>query len=61
MPVIIMNKCFHRRTCPFLFLVLDDIERLLASTNLVKDKIFRLTVSLHISDVLPWFVQSEEE
>jgi hypothetical protein len=29
--------------------------------SLVKDKIFRLTVSLHISDVLPWFVQSEEE
>lgn len=29
--------------------------------NLVKDKIFRFTVSLHFSDVLPWFVQSEEE
>ena len=29
--------------------------------SLVKDKIFRLTVSLHISDVLPWFVQAEEE
>jgi hypothetical protein len=29
--------------------------------NLVKDKILRLTVSLHISDVLPWFVQTEEE
>jgi hypothetical protein len=29
--------------------------------SLVKDKIFRLTVSLHISDVLPWFVQTEEE
>ncbi len=29
--------------------------------SLVKDKIFRLTVSLHISDVIPWFVQSEEE
>ena len=29
--------------------------------NLVRDRIFRLTVSLHISDVLPWFVQTEEE
>jgi hypothetical protein len=29
--------------------------------SLVKDKIFLLTVSLHISDVLPWFVQTEEE
>ena len=29
--------------------------------SLVKDKIFRLTVSLHISDILPWFVQTEEE
>ena len=29
--------------------------------SLVKDKIWRLTVSLHISDVFPWFVQTEEE
>jgi hypothetical protein len=29
--------------------------------SLVRDRIFRLTVSLHISDVLPWFVQTEEE
>jgi len=29
--------------------------------GLVKDKIFRLTVSLHISDVLPWFVPTPEE
>jgi len=29
--------------------------------SLVRDRIFRLTVSLHISDVFPWFVQVEEE
>ena len=31
------------------------------AASLVKDKIFRLTVALHISDVLPWFVPTEEE
>ena len=29
--------------------------------SLVKDRIFRLTVALHISDIMPWFVQTEEE
>jgi len=29
--------------------------------GLVKDRIFRLVVSFHISDVLPWFVQTQEE
>ncbi|HTO93357.1 MAG TPA: hypothetical protein VMM80_03270 [Bacteroidota bacterium] len=29
--------------------------------SLVRDKIWRLTVALHISDVFPWFVQTEEE
>jgi len=31
------------------------------AANLVRDRILRLTVALHISDILPWFVQTEEE